>query len=101
MVATAAAAVASLLLSLCLLNLIAAHFLPFVLVLVLIKTCNSSGVAPDSGSRSQTMVPQYNFQLQKGPECAGAYLKYWQEQVKVAHKQAIFNGMKQKFCRLF
>jgi hypothetical protein len=36
------------------------------------------------------VVPQYNFQLQKGPECAGAYLKYWQEQVKVAHKPAIF-----------
>jgi hypothetical protein len=33
LVATAAAAVASLLLSLCLLNLITAHFLPFVLVL--------------------------------------------------------------------
>jgi hypothetical protein len=47
------------------------------------------------------MVLQYNFQLQKGPECAGAYLKYWQEQVKVAHKPAIFNGMKQKFCQLF
>jgi hypothetical protein len=47
------------------------------------------------------MVPQYNFQLQKGPKCAGAYLKYWQEQVKVAHKPAIFNGMKQKFCQLF
>jgi hypothetical protein len=47
------------------------------------------------------MVPQYNFQLQKGSECAGAYLKYWQEQVKVAQKPAIFNGMKQEFCQLF